>query len=203
MVKKCPVCLHLSWFGTPLVRIENKIKASLEKCFFAVEQRVIFTSRPLLPAIGNGLLPALLLSNVVCGFSCHCGNWCVGRASRRLRDGVCQHVPEFVGADRVPSSRGIFASFGESSARSCLVGLRLVGTFWVTQCASEIAVMRVCYFFIWSFVFSFICFRSRLHQIIQAKFMPPKTVCLQLENLPLIMRFDAFLKHPIIFVRLY
>ena len=120
MVKKSLVCLHLSWLGTPLVRLENKTKASLEKCFFAVEQRVIFTSRPLLPAIGNGLLPASLLSNVVCGFSCHCRNWCVGRASRWLRDGVCQHVPEFVGADRVPSSRSIFARFSGSLARSCL-----------------------------------------------------------------------------------
>ena len=148
MVKKCPVFLHLSWLRTPLVRIENKTKASLEKCFFAVEQRVIFTSCPLLPAIGNGLLPASLLSNVVCGFSCHCGNWSEDRASRWLRDGVRQHVPEFVVADQVPSSRGISARFGGSSARLCLVGPRLVGTFWVTQCASEIAVMGVCYFFI-------------------------------------------------------
>ena len=50
-VKKCPVYLHLPWLGTPSVGLKNKIKASAEKCFFAVEQRVIFTSRPLLPAI--------------------------------------------------------------------------------------------------------------------------------------------------------
>ena len=30
-----------------------------------------------------------------------------------------------------------------------------------------------------------------------------KKICLQLENLALIMRFNAFLKHPIIFVQLY
>ena len=32
-VKKCPVCLHLSWLGTPSVRHECKIKGSVEKCF--------------------------------------------------------------------------------------------------------------------------------------------------------------------------
>ena len=53
----------------------------------------------------------------------------------------------------------------------------------------------------WSFVFLFIGCRSRLHQIIQVRFMPPKRICLQLENLALITRFDAFLSHPIIFIR--
>ena len=50
-VKKCTVYLHLPWLGTPWVRHESKIKASVEKCFFAEEQRVIFTFRPLVPAI--------------------------------------------------------------------------------------------------------------------------------------------------------
>ena len=37
MVRKCPVYLHLPWLGTPSVGLENKTKASVEKCFFAVE----------------------------------------------------------------------------------------------------------------------------------------------------------------------
>ena len=69
MVKKCPVYLHLPWLGTPSVGLENKIKASVKKCFFAVEQRFIFTSRPLLPAIKKDLLPASLLNNVVSNFN--------------------------------------------------------------------------------------------------------------------------------------
>ena len=48
-----------------------------------------------------------------------------------------------------------------------------------------------------------ICFRNRLHQIIQARFMLSKRVCLQLENHALITCFDAFFKDPIIFVQLY
>ena len=72
MVKKCPVYLHLPSLGTPSVRHENKIKASVEKCFVAVEQRVIFTSRPLLQQSKKDVLPSLLLSNVVYNYSCHC-----------------------------------------------------------------------------------------------------------------------------------
>ena len=60
MAKKCVVYLHLPCLETPLVRYETKIKASVEKCFFAVEQLAIFTSRPLLPAIKKDVLPALL-----------------------------------------------------------------------------------------------------------------------------------------------
>ena len=50
-MNKCPVFLRLPWLGTLLFRLENKTKASVEKCFFAVGQHVIFTSLPLLPAI--------------------------------------------------------------------------------------------------------------------------------------------------------
>ena len=73
-VKKCTVYLCLPWLGTPSVRHKSKIKATVEKCFFAVEQYVIFTTQPLLPAIKKDVLPALLLSNVVYNFLCHCNS---------------------------------------------------------------------------------------------------------------------------------
>ena len=76
-------CLSSSaWLGTPSVRLENTIKANVKKCFFAEKQRGIFTSRPLLPAIKNDVLPASLLSNVVYKFLCHCDSRYVGRTSR-------------------------------------------------------------------------------------------------------------------------
>ena len=50
-VNKCPVYLDMPWLETPSVGLKNKIKANVKKCFFKVEQRVIFTSRPLLSAI--------------------------------------------------------------------------------------------------------------------------------------------------------
>ena len=81
-MKKCPVYLHLFWLGTPSVELENKIKPSVKKCFFAIEQHVIFTSRPHLPAIKKDVLPALFLSNVVYNFSCHCDSQCIGHTSQ-------------------------------------------------------------------------------------------------------------------------
>ena len=84
MVKKCPVNLHLFWLGTPSVGLENKIKASVEKCFFAVEQCAIFTSCPFLPAIKKDVLPASLLSNVVYNFLCHCDSWYIGCTSQTI-----------------------------------------------------------------------------------------------------------------------
>ena len=88
MVKKCPVDLHLPWLVTTLVGLENKIKASVEKCFFAVEQRVIFTFRSLLPVIKKEVLPASLLNNVIYNFSCYCDSQYVGRIFQRLQDRI-------------------------------------------------------------------------------------------------------------------
>ena len=68
---------------------------------------------------------------------------------------------------------------------------------------AKITIVRNLQFFHLAIRIFFICFKSRLHQIMRAKFMPPKRSCLQLEDLALITRFDAFLKHPIIFVQLY
>ena len=104
-MKKCPVYLHLPWQGTPSIGLENKIKASVEKCFFAVEQRVIFTSLPLLPAIKKNALPASLLSNVVYNFSCHCDSRYVGRTSQQLQDRIRQHVPKFIRTGQILSGK--------------------------------------------------------------------------------------------------
>ena len=85
------------------VRRKSKIKAIVEKCFFAVEQRVIFTSRPLLPAIKKNMLPASLLSNVVYTFSCHCNSQYVGRTYQQLLDRTRQHVSKFIKTSHTPN----------------------------------------------------------------------------------------------------
>ena len=59
-------CLYLPWLETPSVRHESKIKISVKKCFFAVEPRVFFTFRPLFLATKKDVLPASLLSNIIC-----------------------------------------------------------------------------------------------------------------------------------------
>ena len=87
----------------------------MEKCFFAVEQRVIFTSRPHLPAIKKDVLPTLLLSDVVYNFSCHCDSRYVGRTSQRLQNRIRQHVPKFNRTSQIPNSRNISTRSGKSS----------------------------------------------------------------------------------------
>ena len=114
-VKKFPVYFHLSWLRTPSVGLANKIKASVEKCFFAVEQSLIFSSRPLLPAIKKNVLPASVLSNVVYNFSCHCDSGYVGRTSQRLQDRIRQHAQKFIRTGQIPNSRNISTRSGKSS----------------------------------------------------------------------------------------
>ena len=115
-MNKRPVYLHLIWLETPSVGLENKIKASVEKCFFAVEQCVIFTSRPLLPAIKKDVLPASLLSNVIYDFSYHCDSRYVGRnKSQQLQDRIHQHVPKFIRTGQIPTSRNISTRSGKLS----------------------------------------------------------------------------------------
>ena len=110
-----PFYLHLPWLGTPSVGLENKIKASVEKCFIAIEQRVIFTSRPLLSAIKKDVLPASLLSNVVYNFSCHCDSPYVGHTSQRLQNRIRQHMPKFIRTGQISNSRNICTRSGKSS----------------------------------------------------------------------------------------
>ena len=101
-------------WGTPSVRLENKIKTSVEKCFFAVERRLIFTSFPFLLAIKKDALPASLLSNVVYNFLCHCYSRYVGRTSQRLQDRICQRVLKFIRTGQIQISSNISTRSGNS-----------------------------------------------------------------------------------------
>ena len=48
--KKCPVYLKLPWIGENSLKFERKIKLSINNCFGAVQPRVIFSTRRVLPA---------------------------------------------------------------------------------------------------------------------------------------------------------
>ena len=76
---------------------------------------MIFTSLPLLSAIKKDVLPASLLSNVICNFSCHCDSRYVGRTSQRLQDRIRQHVPKFIRTGQIQNSRNIFTHSGKSA----------------------------------------------------------------------------------------
>ena len=56
--KKCPVYLHLPLLGNLSMRYEMQIKTAVKRCYFAVEPRIVYTTRQYLPAAQKDVLPA-------------------------------------------------------------------------------------------------------------------------------------------------
>ena len=107
--KKCPVYLHLSWLGNVSMRYERQIKTAVKRCYFAVEPRIVYTTRLLLPAAQKDVLPALYQSNIVYQFLCHCDNRYVGRTSQRPQQRIKQHVPKTILQGLTSQDRSLFA----------------------------------------------------------------------------------------------
>ena len=70
--EKCPVYLRLPCLGSVSTRFEKQVKSAVKQCFSAVEPRVVYSTKELLPATNKDVLPALQKSNVIYQFSCHC-----------------------------------------------------------------------------------------------------------------------------------
>ena len=68
------------------------MKAVVSNCFFAVEPRIIFKTKELVPATKKDVLPAHQQSNVVYEYSYHCDSRYVGCTSERLLDRINQHI---------------------------------------------------------------------------------------------------------------
>ena len=73
--QKCPVYLKLPWIGKISLNFEKKSKIAINRCYQAVEPRIIFTTRKILPAIHKDVLPSLQQSMVVYQYvsRCDCG----------------------------------------------------------------------------------------------------------------------------------
>ena len=91
-LKKCPVYLHFPWLETILTKFEKQITTAIQHCYFIVETRVVFTTRPLLPETKKNLLPARHYNNVIYQFVCHCDSRYVGLTFQRLHERIKQHV---------------------------------------------------------------------------------------------------------------
>ena len=91
--KKCLVYLHLSWLENVSTKFEKQITTAIQRCYFVVETRVVFTTKPLLSATKKDVLPAYHHNNVIYQFVCHCDSRYVGRTSQRLQERIKQHVP--------------------------------------------------------------------------------------------------------------
>ena len=90
--------------------------ASVEKCFFCSGTTCYFYTSPTSSGNQKGCVPALLLSNIVNNFSCHCDSRYVGRTSQQLDDRIRQHVPKFITTGQIPNSHNISTRSGKSSA---------------------------------------------------------------------------------------
>ena len=88
-----------SILASPVVGVyfhEKQVKAAVSNCFFAVEPRIIFKTKELVPVTKKDVLPAHQQSNVMYEYSCHCDSRYVGRTSQRLRDRINQHIPKSI-----------------------------------------------------------------------------------------------------------
>ena len=107
--KKCPVYLRLPWLGNVSMRYEMQIKTAVKRCYFAVEQCIVYTTRQLLPAAKKDVLPALHQSNIVYQFLCHCNSRYVGRTSQRPQQRIKQHVPKTILQEHISQDRSTLA----------------------------------------------------------------------------------------------
>ena len=90
---KCSVYFLLPWLGIVSRRFEKLRRLSVRRCYFAVEPRVVFTTRQLLPAAKKDVLPAFQHSNIIYQYLCYCDSRYVCRTSQSLSDRIKQHVP--------------------------------------------------------------------------------------------------------------
>ena len=82
--QKCPVYLKLPWIGNSSLRFESQIKQAITNCFFAVNPRVVYSTKKALPSIQKDCVPATQKSSVVYEFTCQCDSGYVARTTQRL-----------------------------------------------------------------------------------------------------------------------
>ena len=86
-----------------------QIKTAVKRCYFAIEPRFVYTTRPLLPATQKNVLPALHQSKIVYQFLCHCDSRYIGRISQRLQQRIKQHVPKIILQKHISQDRSTLA----------------------------------------------------------------------------------------------
>ena len=93
---------QLPWIEKIFLKFENQIKSAVQKCYGAVDPRVIFSTTKLLPAIHKDALQSAHQSMVeyqyVCRFDCRY----VGRSSKRWHDGIAQYIPKSIRNKFIP-----------------------------------------------------------------------------------------------------
>ena len=70
--EKSPVYLKLPWIGNVSPIFENQINKAITSCFYAVEPRVVYETKVMLPFVKKDNVPATQKRCVVYEFSCRC-----------------------------------------------------------------------------------------------------------------------------------
>ena len=94
--RKCSVYLKLPWIGNISLKFEKQVKSKVQNCFSAVEPRVIFQIRKILPSINKDAVPTTQQSLVVYQYVCRCDCRYVGRTPLRLQEKINQHIPKSI-----------------------------------------------------------------------------------------------------------
>ena len=94
--QRCPIPIKLPFLGTASSKCEKELKVLTHQCFFAVEPRVIFTSKPILSHVLKDHIPTEDTSLVIYQFECCCESNYVGKTRRRLIDRMKEHIPACV-----------------------------------------------------------------------------------------------------------
>ena len=100
---RCVVYLKLPWIGSISRKFEKKVKSNVQNCFRAVDPRVIFQTRKILPSIFKDAVPITHQSMVVYQHVCRYDCRYVGRTSLRLQDRINQHIPKSIRSKENPT----------------------------------------------------------------------------------------------------
>lgn len=83
-VQRCPMYLHLPWLGNINDRYAKRVSLADRHCYFAVNTRVVFSAKPVLPSMRKDVLPPHHNSSLIYSFKCSCVSHYKERTTKRL-----------------------------------------------------------------------------------------------------------------------
>ena len=89
--ERCPVYLKLPWIGNFSSKFQNQISKAITSCHYAVNPRVVYNTRVMLPSAKIDCVPTTQQRCVVYEFSCRCEARYVVRTTQRLADRIKHH----------------------------------------------------------------------------------------------------------------
>ena len=93
---KCPVTIKLPYVGLASTKVEKDIREMTKKCYYSVDPRIIFVSKPIMSHCFKDRIPTNDKSMVIYQFKCYCESSYVGKTVRRLSDRIAEHIPRCV-----------------------------------------------------------------------------------------------------------